>query len=70
MKQPVTFAERLKSRREELGLTQAVLAKRVGMHQSGVAHLEAGRRRPTAATLERLAAELEVGMDWLMGRKR
>ena len=70
MKQPHTFAERLRFRREELSLTQVVLAKRAGMHQSGVAHLESGTRRPTAETLEKLAVALDVGMDWLSGRKR
>ena len=40
------------------GLTQQELADLVGTTQSSIAHLESGRRRPSIATLERVAAAL------------
>jgi DNA-binding XRE family transcriptional regulator len=42
------------------GLTQTAVAKRSGMNRSYLSHLESGRRKPTLATLERLAKTLKV----------
>ena len=42
--------------RVRAGLTQAQLAERMGTSQSAVARLESGRRLPSVATLEKLAA--------------
>ena len=42
------------------GLTQTALAKRSGMDRSYLSNLESGHRKPTVATLERLAKTLEV----------
>jgi ribosome-binding protein aMBF1 (putative translation factor) len=40
------------------GLSQTELARRLGMHQSAVARLEAGDHEPSLATLARLASGL------------
>jgi ribosome-binding protein aMBF1 (putative translation factor) len=42
------------------GLSQTALARRLGMHQSAVARLEAGDHEPSLATLARLAARLGI----------
>lgn len=50
------LANALIGARVRAGLTQAQLAERMGTSQSAVARLESGRRLPSVATLEKLAA--------------
>jgi HTH-type transcriptional regulator / antitoxin HipB len=52
------LAEAVRSRRQELGLSQRQLAERAGMTQPGVARFEAGGTTPTIPVLERLATAL------------
>jgi ribosome-binding protein aMBF1 (putative translation factor) len=54
------FADRLRARRTEKGLTQEELARRVGIRQSAVSMMESGRCRPQPSTLAKLAKELGV----------
>ncbi len=56
----------LKKARERRELTQAELAKRVGVHQVTIARLETGVRRPSADLLQRLAKVLKVKMEDLL----
>ena len=49
--------------REERGLSQRELAERMGTSQSVIARLEAGGVEPTIATLDRVAAALDVELD-------
>lgn len=49
-----TLADRLKTWRERLGLTQAGLAERIGTEESVIADWEAGRRKPQRESKERL----------------
>lgn len=61
-----TWNIRLKRRRRELGLTQTVLAEKVGVEQTTMAGWEAGRRYPERAdTFERLAEALVCHAAWL-----
>jgi HTH-type transcriptional regulator / antitoxin HipB len=53
------LAEAVRTRREELGLSQRQLAECVGMTQPGVARFEAGGTMPTIPVLERIATALE-----------
>lgn len=46
--------------REELELSQAEVARRMGVGQSHLAHLEAGRRNPSDLTVFRLASAMEI----------
>jgi len=48
-------ARMLLAARERSGLSQAQLAKLIGTSQPFVARLEAGRQKPTVATLEKYA---------------
>lgn len=50
------LANALIGARVRAGLTQTQLAERMGTSQSAVARLESGRRLPSVATLEKLAA--------------
>jgi|SRR5579875_2942043 len=46
--------------RVDHGLSQTELARRLGMHQSAIARLEAGDHEPSLTTLARLARGLGV----------
>jgi DNA-binding XRE family transcriptional regulator len=54
----VGLADRLRSLRLAAGLTQAELARRVGLRRARLARLEAGRSGPGPAELDRLALVL------------
>uniref|UniRef100_A0A7C5RDL7 XRE family transcriptional regulator n=1 Tax=Thermus caliditerrae TaxID=1330700 RepID=A0A7C5RDL7_9DEIN len=53
----------IKRRRIELGLTQQEVAEQVGISRQYVAEIEAGRRKPTLATLERLFLVLGLSLQ-------
>lgn len=59
------FRELVFRLRTEAGLTQAVLADRMGTTQSAIARIEGGGTRPSPDTLEKLA--LAVGADLVVG---
>lgn len=54
--------------RTDHGMTQAALARTLGMRQPHVARLEAGEHEPSVATLARLADVL--GLDFSLDIKR
>jgi len=60
------FAERLKALRKQQSLSQTELGKRVGIHYTHVGRYEAGRAKPTAETLQKLAATLGGTTDYLI----
>lgn len=49
-------------RRGELGMTQAELARRAGMTQPQISHVEGGDSVPTLALLTRLAKALDASL--------
>jgi transcriptional regulator with XRE-family HTH domain len=53
--------------RRRAKLTQAALAKKVGVHQVTIARLETGERRPSVRLLQRLAKTLRVPVGELLG---
>jgi len=61
------LAKTVRSRREELGLSQRQLAERAGMTQPGVARFEAGGTTPTIPVLERLARALGLRLTVALG---
>ena len=61
------FEERIRLLRGEQGLTQAEVAREVGLSTRGYQDLELGRL-PKYETLYRLAEFYHVSVDWLMGR--
>ncbi len=54
------FAANVERLREDRGLTQEQLGWAAGIHQTAVARIESGERRPTLNTIFKLAAGLEV----------
>jgi transcriptional regulator with XRE-family HTH domain len=57
-------AERLRSRRLELGLSQRDIAE-PGVSNAYISRIEAGARNPSARALRKLAPKLGVSVEWL-----
>ncbi|MGL6096312.1 MAG: helix-turn-helix domain-containing protein [Fimbriiglobus sp.] len=65
MSAPTTFGERLKARRNELGLTLSQLSDRVGIHLQSLAKIESGDRpNPTWDTVTSICTALDVTPDY------
>ena len=62
--------EALAARREKLGLSQTVIAARMGTSQSAVARLEAGELDAKFSTVERFAAALGQRIEWRVAKVR
>lgn len=63
-----TFGHAVRGRRHELGLTQAQVGGRVGMHRSYYGAIERGQRNATLEQLFRLEAALETPASELFRR--
>lgn len=61
------FSTRLRERREELKLTQADLARKCGAHAQGIWQWEHAYHEVGVCSAVKLAAALEVPVDWLLG---
>jgi transcriptional regulator with XRE-family HTH domain len=61
-----TFGDRMAAARERLGLSQAQLARRLGVKLQTVQGWEGDRAEPRANRLQMLAGLLDVSMVWLM----
>lgn len=55
------YGEELRQRREKAGLTQEQLSERAVMSRTHIAHIEAGRRRPSPDDARRLDQVLNTG---------
>ena len=65
------IGERIRSRRLEMGLTQAQLGRLVDVSGSFVGHLERAEKIPSVETLMRLCIGMDMSMDYLvMGVRR
>lgn len=60
-------AARIREARQMAGLSQAQVAKLLGLHRPSVSEIEAGNRRVSAEELTRLAELFEVSVSWLLG---
>ncbi len=61
------FGARIKSMRKSLGLTQADLAKKIGVTKQAITTYETGIREPSFRNLIKLSRALNVTTDWLLG---
>jgi transcriptional regulator with XRE-family HTH domain len=66
MSDPVQIGTRIRKIRRERGWTQDQLANAVGVSRSAVAQWETGRAGQVTGNLTRIAATLEVGVEFLM----
>ena len=62
------FAVRLKSIREKKHLKRYVLSERCGLNPDAIRRYEQEKALPTLDALESIADELEVSIDYLVGR--
>jgi SOS-response transcriptional repressor LexA len=60
-----TWTTRIKLRMKELGMTQEVLAHKMGVTRGAVTHYLAGRRVPPLRQFQKLAAILKADPAWL-----
>lgn len=60
--------ERLKTIRQDRGLTQREVAKKMHISPSSIALYETGDRNPDPLMLKRLADFFDCSVDWLLGR--
>ncbi len=63
----MTFGQKVKNRRKELGMTQVELAVKTELSQPYISMLEKGTFAPTAPTIISLAAVLAMSADELLG---
>jgi transcriptional regulator with XRE-family HTH domain len=61
------FGVRLARLREDAGLSQSALARRIGVSQSAVSQMEAGDRSPSYGMLLQLSGALGVSMAYVVG---
>jgi DNA-binding XRE family transcriptional regulator len=59
------YKSRLAAARRWRGVTQAELAAKVGVRQGYLSDLETKRRKGLASTIEKLAAALDVPVEWI-----
>lgn len=60
------LGEAIKRRREQLGITQAELAQRLGLHKQTIVKYEAGSIAPATGRLSEVATALEMSLSRLL----
>jgi transcriptional regulator with XRE-family HTH domain len=65
--QRLAIAHRLRLARENAGLSQGQVAKKLDLQRPSVSEMEAGRRRVSAEELSALAVLYHVDSGWLLG---
>jgi transcriptional regulator with XRE-family HTH domain len=61
------LARALRTRAQELGLSHAAIARRIGVSERRYAHYVNGRNEPDLATLVRIAKALQTSPNELLG---
>lgn len=61
----MSIGERIKAVRDELNMTQAEFAEKLGTARNTIANYEIGRREPMEATIKSICREFNVNYDWL-----
>ncbi|MEE9454681.1 MAG: helix-turn-helix transcriptional regulator [Paracoccaceae bacterium] len=61
------FANKLKTRAKQLGISNAEAARRAGLEERRYAHYAAGRREPDLVTLLAISEALGTTPNWLLG---
>lgn len=59
------IASRLRLAREQAGLSQGQVAKRMSIHRPTVSEIEAGRRKVSAYELAEFSRLYDVSIEWL-----
>lgn len=61
------IASRLREARKMAGLSQAQVARELGLHRPSISEAEAGNRKVSAGELAKLAKLYDVSVSWLLG---
>ncbi|MCC5899615.1 MAG: helix-turn-helix transcriptional regulator [Phormidium sp. BM_Day4_Bin.17] len=61
------IATRLREARKMAGLSQAQVAKMLGLHRPSITEVEAGNRKVSADEITKLAEIYDVSVLWLLG---
>ena len=61
-----TFANNVRARRKELGLSQEELADRAQVHRTFIGHVERGETNVSIANIDRISAALEIPASELL----
>lgn len=61
------FANRLKERARQLGISNSEVARRVGLEERRYGHYTTGRNEPDLETLKQIADVLGTTPNWLLG---
>jgi len=64
------IASQLTIARKQAGLSQAQLAKLIGIHRPSITEIEAGRRKVSAEELAKYADICGVSVGWIIGESR
>jgi transcriptional regulator with XRE-family HTH domain len=62
----IEFGDRVRTRRQDLNLSQEALALKAGINRTYIASLEAGQRNPSLDLMARLAIALRVDLGDLV----
>lgn len=62
----MTTGQRIKAARKKAGMTQAELAKKLGISYVGISQWERDLRNPKQETIQRIAKALECDFYWLL----
>ena len=62
------FPERLRELRKQNGITQKVMAERLGIQETSYQHYEYGKREPNHQITIKIADILSTTTDYLLGR--
>ncbi len=63
----VIIASRMREARKMAGLSQAQVAKMLGLHRPSISEIEAGNRSVSAEEIAQLAEIYDVSALWLLG---
>lgn len=66
-KRRAIIAGRLRIAREQAGLSQGQVAKKLNLHRPSISEAEAGRRQVSAVELAELSSLYGVAVSWLAG---
>lgn len=61
------IGERIREGREKANLSQKALAEKIGVSGAAINQYEHGKKKPSSMVLARLAEELGVSTDFLLG---
>ena len=69
MPKPKTTGEKIRERREELGMTQEELADQIGISKNMLRYYELDQHEAKFFTMTCIADVLDLSLDYLAGRK-